>query len=150
MGRQMETLSSLVTITAETQAIRVQALIQLSDNSDEGPLTYKKVEEAMAAMNIPLSRSTWHKLTSIKDKVPNFKILTGLATFFGVPNEYMTDESAEDPEQVVAQMGLLHTMKVESVIDFAARKLGGMNPADYDVLRSVLSAHGAGRQTMMG
>lgn len=149
MGRQIETLSNLVTITAETQAYRIQALIDLSKDPVEGPLTFKKVEEALADKGIPLSRSTWHKLTSPKDKVPNFKILTGLATYFGVPNEYLTDETAEDPEQVVAQMQLLHTMKVESVLDFAARKIGVLNPADYDVLRNVLSSHGARRQSAM-
>lgn len=140
MGRQMETLSSLVTITGETQANRIQALIQLFEDRTGAPLTYKMIEEALASRYVPISRSTWHKLTSFKDRVPNFKILAVLGNFFDVPTEYMISEAAEDPEQVLAQMHLLHTIKVQTVMDFAVRKLGVLDPVVCDAMRNVLNA----------
>lgn len=138
MGRQMGTLSNLVTITGATQASRVEALIHLWEKDAGSALPFKRAEAEMSLMGISMSRSTWHNLMDPNERVSNFKILIGLADYLGAPREYMTDEAAEDPQKIVDQIQVLRTMKVESVIDFATRKLGGFSPSDYDKLRGLL------------
>ncbi|MGL3807308.1 hypothetical protein ACSYDW_14540 [Paeniglutamicibacter sp. R2-26] len=139
MGRQVQALERLVTISAETQANRFDALLTLQEQNG-GPLTFQDAVGLMAKRDVVLSRSTWHKLRDPKYLIKNFNVLAAFADVFGVDGEYLINEDAVVPEAIASQLQTLAAVRTASVMKFAARRFGSaqFSTEDHRILQDIL------------
>lgn len=107
----------------------------------EGGEPYKvsDIQEALAAQGVSLSRARWFYMREASGPlVKDRKLLSALANFFGVPEDYLTDSGSEIPQRVEAQLKLLKSMRAAEVKSFAVRALGELSPESIEAITKVL------------
>lgn len=144
MGRQVQALERMVTITAATQAERFDAFLTLREQSG-APMSFQDAVELLAKRHVPLSRSAWHKLRDPKYLIKNFNVLAGFADIFGANGDYLINENAATPPSILAQRASLASARTASVLEFAAKRMGveQFSPEDTQHLHDLLMKYAA-------
>lgn len=144
MGRQVQALERMVTITAATQAERFDAFLTLREQAGV-PMSFQDAVSLLAKRHIPLSRSAWHKLRDPKYLIKNFNVLAGFADIFGTDGDYLINEDAATPPAIEAQRENLASARTASVLEFAKKRMGieGFSPDDTQRFHDLLMKYAA-------
>lgn len=144
MGRQVQALEQMVTITAATQAERFDAFLTLREQAGV-PMRFQDAVGLLAKRHVPLSRSAWHKLRDPKYLIKNFNVLAGFADIFGADGEYLIKEDAATPQAIEAQRDSLASARTASVLEFATKRMSveQFSPEDTKLLHDLLMKYAA-------
>lgn len=92
--------------------------------SEGKPPTYTEIAAALDAEGISLSRPRWaYLLGATGPVVRDVVLLTGLARFFGVPDNYLLEPADSPlPDRVTAQLELVRELNKRKIVQYAARR----------------------------
>ena len=112
---------------------KLQLLMDVVEaNSGQRP-SYKEIAAEIETQGASMSRPRWgYMLGGNGPAVRDQRLLAALATYFGVPAEYLTDAAGNTdvPERVQAQLELVLELRKREVVAFATRRLGEFASAD--------------------
>ncbi|MBF4615349.1 hypothetical protein [Curtobacterium sp. VKM Ac-1376] len=112
---------------------KLQLLMDVVEaNSGQRP-PYKEIAAEVEAQGASMSRPRWgYMLGGNGPAVRDPRLLAALASYFGVPAEYLTDAAGNTdvPERVQAQLELVLELRKREVVAFATRRLGEFASAD--------------------
>jgi hypothetical protein len=127
MSRQSAAATRSVTISAETQAERVNALAAIRAD-ENGPVRYPELAKFMADQGSKISQTTWFALRDPEQRVSKLDILLSLSTFFGVSGEFLVSEYAEEPEGYSERLEAVNQERAQEFVVMAARHARKLNP----------------------
>ncbi|WP_157887917.1 hypothetical protein [Frondihabitans sp. PAMC 28766] len=120
---------------------KLRLLMDVVEANTGEPPSFKEIEAELHGKGIALTRPRWwYMLNGTGPVVRDKDLLTGLADFFGVPAEYLTDPvgHTDVPERVQAQLELVLEMRKQEVVAFASRRFDEF--ATVEEIRDVLDS----------
>lgn len=121
---------------AQTLARKIGLLLDTVRGQDGATYQFKDIQQSLEQDHgVKLTRSRWQDIktgNSLTAQPEN--VLRALASFFGVPAEYLLQEDGELPERVQQELELLKSMRRARVRDFATRTLADV---DSETLRAI-------------
>ncbi len=121
------------------QAVLARRLNLLLDTvvAERGtPVTFREVQEKLAAKGVALSRARWFYMKDGSGRlVSDARVLSGICEIFGVDADYLlSDSGSELPERIDSQLEFVKSLRAARVKSFAARTLGDVSP---ETLRAI-------------
>ncbi|WP_051388790.1 hypothetical protein [Arthrobacter sp. 35W] len=100
------------------------------------PVTFREVQDQLAAQGISLSRARWFYMKDGTGRlVSDRRLLSAICEIFGVDPAYLLGESdSELPQRIDSQLEFVKSLRAARVKSFAARTLGDVSP---ETLRAI-------------
>ena len=134
MGDEDETSSG----SPSPQAVLARRLNLLLDTvaAERGTLvTFREVQEKLAAKGVALSRARWFYLKDGSGRlVSDWRLLSGICEIFGVDAHYLMESDSDLPERIDSQLEFVKSLRAARVKSYAARTLGDVSP---ETLRAI-------------
>lgn len=131
MARQSDVLTKGMTITAETQAERLNSLVMMSGLNGHSPMKFNELVVFLKETEgITISKSTWHAMRNEDYKVVKIEILHGVASFFKVDKEFLSREEAPAPEGYDEYRNELLKKQSETVTEAFFRHASKLTPKE--------------------
>lgn len=103
------------------------------------PLTFPEIQSFLQDLGVPLSRSRWaYMIRGEGWKVSDRNLLAGLADLLDVPVDFFYTGAL--PPEMEAEIGLVRTMRVAKVQNYAARVLGDVSPEALKAITEALAS----------
>ncbi|WP_026536276.1 hypothetical protein [Arthrobacter sp. H14] len=129
-------------LDSQSLARRLNLRLDTAVTEDGSQHRYPDVRDAMQAAGTPLSRARWHYMRSGNGPVvKDASLLSNLARYFDVDEQYLLREDAELPDRIDAQLDLLKSMREAKVRNFAARQLSDISPQALREIRNMIDEH---------
>lgn len=134
---------------AAVLAQKLNLLIDVMAVEGRAP-TFRDVSDALARVDVPLSRARWSYMTAgtgtaVKDR----RLLSALSDYFEVDSKFLLSASnvnplsSDLPARIEAQLELVRAMRVARVKNFATRALGDVSPDTLRAITRFLDSHEA-------
>lgn len=123
---------------AQMLARKINLLIDSRMDESGRPYDYRAIEASAKNAGVFISRTRWSRLKNGQVQVVPDACLRALATVFDVNREYLLHEDAELPEEVEVMLPHVRIKRLSEVRDFAARKLGRVDPEGLRATTKIL------------
>lgn len=129
--------------SSEILSHKIELLLDVVRQSDGSMFGYQDVKEGLEEQGVSLSRTRWHYLKNggSPTRQPD-EILEALASFFGVPADYLLHDEGEAPDRIQKELELLKSMRRARVSEFATRTLAGVDDETLQVIRELIDEAG--------
>ena len=141
------------TLTPQAElARRLNLLLDVAVAERGKPVTFREVQEELAAKGIAMSRARWFYMKDGTGRlVSDPSLLGAICEIFNVDASYLLDGGTTDlPERIDSQLEFVKSLRAARVKSFAARTLGDVSPetlrAITEYLNKDISRHPEGEQ----
>ncbi|MET3173815.1 UNVERIFIED_ORG: hypothetical protein ABIB52_001653 [Arthrobacter sp. UYCu721] len=136
MSGDSERLSGTGLAPQAELARRLNLLLDVVVAERGQPVTFREVQEKLAAKGIKLSRARWFYMKDGTGRlVSDPALLSALCDIFNVDSAYLSgDDAADLPERIDSQLDFVKSLRAARVKTFAARTLGDVSP---ETLRAI-------------
>lgn len=120
---------------------RLNLLLDAAAEKRGSPVTFREVQDELAARGIGMSRARWFYMKDgTRAFVTDKKILTAICEMFGVDPSYLLDMDSETiPESIQARLEFVRALRHARVQAFAARTLADVSPETLKVITEFLN-----------
>lgn len=130
-----------ISIRQATLAARLNLLLDARKVLDL-PADFPTIQAEVQGRGAKLSRPRWAYIRQENSahSPRDTAILTALADFFGVDEEYLTEQEAATPLMLQRLIPQIRAQREAAVREYAARLLGDLSPGKLEDLERVLDA----------
>lgn len=135
----MHTAEEETRTAAALLAKRLRLLLDVMAAETGSEPAYSEIAAFLAERGTNLSRSRWTYMLNGTRKVDDAEVFAGLAEFFDIDADFLTDDhDVSTPEKVTAQLDLVRAMRAAKVKTYATRTLGDLSPETLHAITQFL------------
>lgn len=122
-------------------ARRLNLLLDVVVAERGNPVTFREVQEALAAEGVKLSRARWFYMKDGNGRlVTDPVLLSAICGIFNVdPSYLLSGEETDLPMRIDSQLEFVRSLRAARVKSFAARTLGDVSPETLRVITEYLN-----------
>ncbi|AWF96935.1 hypothetical protein [Clavibacter michiganensis] len=130
---------------------RLRLLVDAWEFQNRDTFTFPMLSAHLEPAGLKLSRPRWsYMLNATGFLVSDKRLLSGIASFFDVDEQYLVDLSSAPPSSVVAQLEFVKELREQRVERFAARNLAGVSPETLRLISAAIRTSRAKRREENG
>lgn len=124
---------------AETLARKINLLLDVIMSESGQRFNYPAIRDAAQDAGYYISHTRWSVLKNGREQVVPIEALGAISTVFDVEPEYLLREDGKLTERVEAELESLRILRRAKVRNFAARKLGPVDPEALKAIAKILA-----------